>query len=67
MMKNNDYSGACWGYEFDWNSRAFYLPRFTPTIVCTSFVLDALVKAFDILNDNHIHDCIISSKKFILK
>ena len=22
-MKNNDYSGACWGYEFDWNSRAF--------------------------------------------
>ena len=66
MMRNNDYSGACWGYEFDWNSRAFYLPKFTPTIVCTSFVLDALVKAFGILDDDHIHDCIVSSKEFIL-
>jgi hypothetical protein len=23
------YSGACWGYGFDWQSKAFYLPRHT--------------------------------------
>ncbi|MBK7031135.1 MAG: hypothetical protein IPH45_18890 [Bacteroidales bacterium] len=27
QLKNNEWSGACWGYNFDWQSRAFYLPK----------------------------------------
>ena len=32
------YCGLCWGYNFDWQSRAFFLPRGTPTVVNTSFI-----------------------------
>jgi hypothetical protein len=24
------YSGSCWGYNFAWQSRAFFIPRYTP-------------------------------------
>ena len=36
-IKTDGYSGACWGYNFDWQNRVFYQPRYTPTIVATSF------------------------------
>ncbi len=39
-------SGAiCWGYNFDWQSRALFVPRGTPTIVPTAFAARALVEA----------------------
>jgi hypothetical protein len=33
---------AGWGYDFPWQSKAFLQPAFYPTVVATSFVLDAL-------------------------
>jgi hypothetical protein len=30
-------SGVAWGYNFDWQGRAFFAPRGTPTIVPTAF------------------------------
>jgi hypothetical protein len=39
------YSGAAWGYNFDWQGRAFYAPRGTPTVVPTAFAARALVEA----------------------
>jgi hypothetical protein len=39
-------SGAtCWGYNFDWQGRAFFAPKGTPTIVPTAFATRALVEA----------------------
>jgi hypothetical protein len=38
-------SGAAWGYNFDWQGRAFYAPRGTPTVVPTAFAVRALVEA----------------------
>lgn len=35
--------GYGWGYNFDWQSRAFYVPRGTPTIVNSGFVGHALL------------------------
>lgn len=34
--------GRGWGYPFDWQARAFLIPRGTPTVVCTGFVVRAL-------------------------
>ncbi len=31
-----------WGYHFPWQSRAFLLPPYYPTVVATSFVVDAM-------------------------
>jgi hypothetical protein len=37
--------GAAWGYNFDWQGRAFFAPRGTPTAVPTAFAVRALVEA----------------------
>jgi len=44
-MKIDGYSGACWGYNFDWQSRNFFAPRDTPTIVPTAFAARAFIEA----------------------
>ncbi len=41
------YSGACWGNHFDYQSRTFYLPKGTPTIVWTSLIGHAFLDAFE--------------------
>ena len=43
-MKIGGYSGAAWGYSFDWQSRNFFAPRELPTIVATAFAARALVE-----------------------
>ena len=40
------YSGACWGNHFDYQSRTFYLPAGTPTIVWTSLIGHAFLDAY---------------------
>ena len=37
--------GEAWGYNFDWQGRAFYAPRGTATVVPTAFAVRALVEA----------------------
>lgn len=51
-MKVDGYSGAAWGYNFDWQSRNFFAPKGTPTIVPTAFAARALIEAQD-LEDLH--------------
>ena len=50
-MKLDGYSGAAWGYNFDWQSRNFFAPRDTPTIVPTAFAARALIEAGQDLQD----------------
>jgi hypothetical protein len=40
-LRSGGYSEACWGYNFDWQSRAFFAPRGTPNVVCTAFAAHA--------------------------
>ena len=47
------YSGACWGYNFDWPNRGFFAPAETPTIVNTSFIALAFLDLFNISDQNH--------------
>ena len=44
-MQVEGYSGAAWGYNFDWQSRNFFAPKGTPTIVPTAFAARVLVEA----------------------
>jgi hypothetical protein len=46
-LKLDGYSGAAWGYNFDWQSRNFFAPRGTPTIVPTAFAARAFIEAGD--------------------
>ncbi len=61
------YSGACWGYNFDWQARAFFQPEGTPTVVATTYVASALLDAYDITRDESLLAMARSSCDFILK
>ena len=65
QMQSTSYSGACWGYNFDWQSKAFFLPKNTPTIVATSFAVEALLKAYEISEKREYYQTAISSANFI--
>ena len=32
QTRSKGYNGHCWGYHFDWQSRAGFTPEYTPTI-----------------------------------
>jgi hypothetical protein len=50
-MRIDGYSGAAWGYNFDWQSRNFFAPREVPTLVATAFAARALVEGRQDLQD----------------
>lgn len=52
-LKLEGWSGAAWGYNFDWQSRIFFAPRGTPTIVPTAFAARALIEAAQTLSDHN--------------
>jgi len=65
-LKSKGYSGDCWGYNFDWQSRAFYLPKYTPTIVNSSFIGHVLIDTYRYTKIEKALEMAISIKNFIL-
>lgn len=61
------YSGACWGYNFDWQARAFFQPRGTPTVVASVFIANALLDAYEITKQDTLLKTARSTCDFILK
>ncbi len=43
-IDGEDSAWTAWGYNFDWQGRAFFAPRGTPTIVPTAFAARALLE-----------------------
>jgi len=37
----------CWGYSFPWQTRTAIVPRWSANVVCTSFVANALLDAYE--------------------
>jgi hypothetical protein len=60
-------SGAAWGYDFDWQGRAFFAPKGTPTIVPTAFAARALVEAAREFEDESYLRTARSACEFILR
>jgi polysaccharide biosynthesis protein VpsJ len=60
------YSGACWGNHFDYQSRTFYLPKGTPTIVWTSLIGHAFLDAYDHFGREQYLQVAISACKHIV-
>jgi len=66
-LKSPGYSGNCWGYNFPWEAKAFYQPRFTPTVVASTFVANALIDAYELTGNERYLAEGLSTKDFILK
>lgn len=65
-IQNKDYSSSCWGYNFDWQARAFFQPKNTPTVVATVFIASALLDAYEITGEEKLLNTARSSCDFIL-
>ncbi|HEX8161950.1 MAG TPA: hypothetical protein VF538_08765 [Pyrinomonadaceae bacterium] len=59
--------GAAWGYNFDWQGRAFFAPRGTPAVVPTAFAARALVEASRALGDESYFAPAREACEFILR
>ena len=66
--KKPNYSGACWGYNFRLASKAFVLfPKNTPTVVATTFCVEALFKAYEITKDEKYKNYGLSAANFVMQ
>ncbi len=41
----SQWGDAAWGYPFDWQARAFFVPAGTPNVICTAYAVLALEAA----------------------
>lgn len=66
-LKSPNTPYFCWGYNFDWQSRAFFLPKFVPNIICTTFAGNALLDAYAKSTDAKYLDMGKSAGDFLLE
>ena len=66
-LQSKGYSGACWGYNFDWQARRLFLfPKYTPTVVATNFCATALMDAFEVTKAQRYLDVALSAAEFVM-
>jgi hypothetical protein len=46
-LRSPNESYWCWGYSFPWQTRTVIVPSGQPNLVCTAFVADALLHAYE--------------------
>lgn len=64
-LRSPGYSSYCWGYDFDWEARYSKMPAFTPTVVATGIIENALYEYFCRFNDTRAKDLILSAAEFV--
>lgn len=65
-LRNDSWSGSSWGYNFDWQARAFFQPKYTPTVVATTFIGCALLDAYELTGEKKLLDHARGACEFIL-
>ena len=65
-LQSVGYSGACWGYYFDWQARAFFQPENTPTVVASTYVSSAFLDLYDLTKNEKYLNIARSTCDFVL-
>lgn len=55
----------CWGYSFPWQTRTILVPRSAPNLVCTTFVANALMDAYERSHDSLCLEMAVSAAEYI--
>ena len=61
----NKWKYNCWGYNFEWQAKAFNVPIGTPNIVTTYFVSLAIYKLGLLTNDSSLQEQALNSAFFM--
>ncbi len=65
-LQSKGYSGACWGYDFDWEARYARIPAYTPTVVATGFITNALFEYYHFADDRKAFELCESATRFVM-
>ena len=65
IRRKSSYNSG-WGYYFDWQNRVFFIPRFIPTVVNTSFIVNGLLECYRKFGDIIFLELALSSEDFFL-
>lgn len=71
LMENrsdlSQWGHSCWGYHFDWQARAFFVPAGKPNIITSCYVARALYDLGTQLNERIYQDTALDVGRFISK
>jgi hypothetical protein len=56
----------CWGYSFPWQTRTIVVPAGAPNLVCTAFVANALLDAYEHRGDTNCLEMAVSAGQYLL-
>jgi len=62
--KNNDLN--LWGYNFDWQSRSFFVKKYSPNFVVSYFALNSLFDLYDLTGEKIYKEIFINSCKELI-
>ncbi len=65
-LRSRGYSGNCWGYNFDWQSRTVFRPKETPTVVNSAFIGHALLDCLELTGSQRALDLARPIRDFVL-
>ena len=63
--RSRGFSGSCWGNHFDYQTRLFYVPAESPTVVWSSLIGQAFIDAFEKYRKQAYLDEAVSISRFI--
>lgn len=58
---------SCWGYHFDWNARAFFVPKGKPNVITTIYVAQALYALSQVVQQQAYQSAAFDAAHFIVK
>jgi hypothetical protein len=57
---------CCWGYGFPWQTRTIVVPSGAPNLVCTTFVAESLIDAYDYSGDGRCLRMAVNAAEYVL-
>jgi hypothetical protein len=65
-LRSPDSPYWCWGYSFPWQTRTIVVPTATPNLVCTSFVANALLDAYEQRRNSRCLEMAVNAAEYML-
>lgn len=66
-LRSPGSSRWCWGYSFPWQTRTIVVPAGAPNLVCTSFVANALLDAYELNGQPRCLIMAVSAAEYVLR
>lgn len=65
-LRSQEKTYWAWGYSFPWQTRTVLVPVGVPNLVCTSFVANALLDAYEQRRDKHCLEMAVSAAEYVV-